>query len=238
MSGTPQESGIDPDALERTLAPLAHGEEARKVLQDALEPLRPKSQRQEFLNRHMLRPVIRYEDVRERFEPPLEPFFALQGDVVQTENAYILGQRRTAHDVYGSPLYVVATSTCDLVSRDRHPTTLPHEEPTFMLLQVLPRRPSDPTIDERDLKQELSELTVFRRSRSFYLPPLHDQEGVLYNVVLLEAHALASLKDLPLMQRRASMSVLGWRVFGALFRTLQIREADGEVNLRRVPPSP
>jgi hypothetical protein len=105
-----------------------------------------------------------------------------------------------------------------------------------MLLQVEPRRLKPNRRNADFLERELERLTLFAETRQFYLPPLPDQEeeGVLYNVVLLESHAQAENQHLPLMQRYASMTVLGWRVFGALLRTLQVREAEGEADLRRV----
>lgn len=216
------ESGVDLSSLEQVLAPLSHGDAAVVALQQALRPLR-RRQRQDFLNTHMLRPSIRYAELKDQLPTGMEPFLALQGDVVRTDAAYILGVRKDR----GRPSYVVATSTCDLIPKRRE---------TITLLQVLPRRLAE--YSKEFMANEIAQLTSFKQTRQFYLPPLDDDDDVSYNVVLLDAQAQCTNASLDVIERRASMSLVGWRVFGALLRTLQVREAEGEIDIRTLSPRP
>ncbi len=151
---------------------------------------------------------------------PPEPFHVLQGDVIRTDAAYILGSRQI-----GGPSYVVATSTCDVV---------PGRRKTALLLRVEPRRLTA-TVGRDQLRNDLANLIAFKTSRYFYLPPLPDDDAdVLFNVVLVDPFAQCSNQMLALTERRASMTVLGWRLFGAVLRSIQVREAAEEVAIRTV----
>jgi hypothetical protein len=164
----------------------------------------------------MLRPPVYYEDVRSRVD--VERFYALQGDVIRTDAAYILGDRQV-----GNPSYVVATSTCDLV---------PDRRQTALLLPIESRRPSDYETQQK-LESDLSTLIVFRSTRYFYLPRLSDDEpDVLFNLIRVDPFAQCANEALALAERRASMTVTGWRVFGAVLRSIQVREAEGEAEIR------
>lgn len=212
-------NGIDLAALERRLAPLSHGTEALTILRDALRQT-GKGGRQAFLNEHLLRAPIRHDDVRPRLEPPPEPFHVLQGDIVRTEAAYILGDRQA-----GNRSYAVATSTCDIV---------PGRRETALLLPVEPRRPADYP-DSTRVRNDLANLVAYKTTRYFYLPPLPDDPPeVLFNVVLMDPFAQCANDVLALAERRASMTLLGWRVFGALLRSIQVREAAEEVAIRQL----
>ena len=164
----------------------------------------------------MLRPPISYEEVRSRLD--VEPFHVLQGDVIRTDAAYFFGTRQV-----GNPSYVVATSTCDLI---------PGRREAALLLPIEPRHPSDYESQQR-LESELSNLIVFRSTRYFYLPQLPDDEpDVLFTLVRVDPFAQCRNDALELTERRASMTVIGWRVFGAALRSIQVREAEGEVDIR------
>lgn len=174
---------IDATALARRLAPLSHGTEALGIIRDALGQVE-KRQRQAFLNDHMLCASITYDTVSARMSTPPEPFPVLQGDVIRTDAAYILGSRQI-----GGPSYVVATSTCDVVAGRRE---------TALLLRVEPRHVT--TVVSRDLlRNDLSNLIAFKTSRYFSLPPLpDDDDDVLFNVVLADPFAQCANQALAL----------------------------------------
>lgn len=210
-------SSAELSRLEEQLAPLSHGTQALELLRKFLKGLGKVAARQRFLAEHMLRPQITYEDVRSRLD--VEPFHVLQGDVIRTDAAYILGTRHV-----GNPSYVVATSTCDLV---------PGRREGALLLPIEPRRPADYET-QRELESHLSNLIVFRSTQYFYLPRLpNDDPDVLFNLVRVDPFAQCTNEALPLAERRASMTVIGWRVFGAVLRSIQVREAKGEADIRR-----
>jgi hypothetical protein len=210
-------ASIDVATLERRLAPLSHGTEPIAVLQEVLRQI-GKGERQVFLNEHLLRAPIRHESIRDKLDPVPEGFNVLQGDIVRTEAAYILGARQI-----GGQSFVIATSTCDVV---------PGRRESALLLPIQPRRTGD-YADASRLRSDLANLIAFRTTRYFYLPPLPDDpEDVLFNVALLDPLAQCANDALALAERRASMTLLGWRVFGALLRSLQVREAAEEAAIR------
>ncbi len=216
-------SPIDVEALGQRLAPLSHGVEALTILRDTLKGLGPVTARQDFLNERLLCAPITFDVVKD-LDPAPELFHVLQGDVIRTDAAYVLGVRRI-----GRPSFVVATSTCDVVAGRRE---------TAHLLPVEPRRPRDYD-DPRKLRDDLANLIAFKTTRYFYLPPLPDDEpDVLFNVVRLDPFAQCGNENLAFAERRASMTVLGWRVFGALLRAIGVREAAEEVAIRRRGPRP
>jgi hypothetical protein len=207
----------DVAALEQKLAPLSHGDMALRVLKEAMDGMSVGA-RQRFLNEHLLRAPIYHEDVVAVMPQPPDVFHVLQGDVVRTDAAYVLDQRQV-----GNPSYVIATSTCDLV---------PERRVTAMLLRVEPKRPGDFS-DPSKLKNVLSSLVRFKSTQYLYLPPLDDDDDdVLFNVVHLDEQAQCANRDLLTVERRASMTLIGWRVYGALLRTLQVRETTEEITLR------
>jgi hypothetical protein len=212
-------AGIDIIALEQRLAPLSHGSEAITILQESLRQL-ARGERQAFLNQHLLRAPIRYEDVHVGFNPPIDHFNVLQGDIIRTEAAYLLGARQV-----GDQSYVIGTSTCDIVLGRRE---------TALLLPVQSRRLRD-YADAGRARNDLANLIAFKTTRYFYLPPLPDDPGdVLFNVALLDPFAQCANEAPTLAERRASMTLLGWRVFGALLRSIQVREAAEEAAIRRL----
>jgi hypothetical protein len=207
----------DVAALEQKLALLSHGDMALRVLKEAMDGMSVGA-RQSFLNEHLLRAPIYHEDVVAVMPQPPDVFHVLQGDVIRTDAAYMLDQRQI-----GNPSYVIATSTCDLV---------PERRVTAMLLRVEPKRPRD-YADPAKLKNDLSNLVRFKSTQYLYLPPLEDDDDdVLFNVVHLDEQAQCANRDLLTVERRASMTLIGWRVYGALLRTLQVRETAEEIAFR------
>lgn len=204
-------------ALEQRLAPLSHGAAALDIVREALGQV-GKGARQAFLNEHLLRAAIRYDDARTYIDPPPELFHVLQGDIIRTESAYVLDGRQV-----GDRSYAVATATCDAV---------PGRRETVLLLPVEPRRTSD--YDDRGrLRNNPTNLVAFRTTRYCYLPPLPDDPPeVLFNIVLFDPFAQCANVTLATVERRASMTLLGWRIFGALLRSIQVREAADEAALR------
>lgn len=145
------------------------------------------------------------------------PFFALQGDIIRTASAFSLGERPRGAS------YTIATSTCDLMPS--------YGRETILLLPVVPVTGGDES-DEK-LRRELGNLVSFRPKRYLYLPPLpDDDQSVLFNVVQLDPFAQARKEDVAVAERRASMTLIGWRVFGALLRSLEVREGAEEVDVR------
>ena len=212
------DSSTDVDQLARRLAPLSHGDDALVVLQEFLTGLGSWSERQKFLNTHLLCAPIRYESVKPRLSADPGPFFGLQGDIIRTDAALSLGDRPRGAS------YAVATSTCDLMPS--------YGRETVLLLPVVPVAQGG---SDEKLRRELGNLVSFRPKRYFYLPPLPDDgQDVLFNIVQLDPFAQARKDDVAVAERRASMTLIGWRVFGALLRSLEVREGAGEIDIRRM----
>lgn len=202
--------------LEHELAPLSHGTQALQLLRGFLKGLGKIAARQRFLADHVLCPPISFEEIRGSLE--VEPFHLLQGDVIRTDAAYVLGFRQV-----GNPSYVVASSTCDLVAGRRE---------SAALLPVEPRRASDYELQHK-LESDLSNLIAFRSTRYVYLPALpDDQPDVLFNIARLDPLDQCTNDALALAERRASMTLIGWRMLGAVLRSIQVREAVGEAQIR------
>jgi hypothetical protein len=210
------------DSLETTLAPLSHGTAAKEAFLAFLRTLGKGKARQAFMDAHIVCAPINYSDMRDRF--PDDEFNVLQGDIVRTRDAYVLGARQ-----YKNFYYAVATSTCDLV-RDRRSTA------TLLLLE--PKRIGD-FKSELDFNKEVGDLMSLKSTRYIYLPPLPSQPDVLYNVAHLDRVAQSTNDAVNKAERFASMTLIGWRVFGALLRNIQTRagEHEPEMRMARQPPS-
>lgn len=218
---------IDVDSLERDPAPFSHGPAAIELITERVVNRLPRRERRSFFNRHLLQAAIYHADVAGRLQPPPEPFAVLQGDVIRTDRADILGVRQV-----GAPSFVVASSTCDVV---------PGRGSAVLLLMVEPRRHGDRDARGRpiNLRNELGGLVALKSREAFYLPPLPDDPAdVVYNVVHLDPLAQCDNATLLGIERRASMTLLGWRLFGALLRGFLVREAAEEAQLRRLARSP
>lgn len=144
-------STIDPVELAERLAPLSHGTEALDIIRDALKQVGKLADRQDFLNQHLICEPILHATVSPHFEAGLEHFHVLQGDIVRTEAAFVLGVRRV-----GNPSFVVATSTCDMVQGRREGA---------MLLPVEARRTTEYSRDI--LGAQLATLIGCKSTRYF-----------------------------------------------------------------------
>ena len=163
----------------------------------------------------LVREPIIYQDVLAQglIESDEDPFILLQGDIVTTDAAYFMGERLTGTK------FAVATSTCDLVPNRRQYATL---------LSVQPIKSNDPSAP-----QLLGELLKFSSTQRMYLPPLPDDPlDVLGNAVLFDGIVQVRLEDLLIATRHASLSLVGWRIFGSLVRTLMVRAGASEVKMR------
>lgn len=101
----------------------------------------------------------------------------------------------------------IATSTCDLV---------PQRREYALLLRIQPIRPTD-----KDVKQVIGELLKFNSTKRMYLPPLPDDEpDVIANAAIFDGMVQVRLADLILARRYASLSLVGWRIFGSLIRNI------------------
>ena len=216
----------EPDvvSLARKLAPLTHGSLALSILRDAMAGMKTKD-KQSFLNRHMLCSPIQYEGVAAVTTPPPDAFNTLQGDIIRTEVAYHMGVR-----LIGNPSFVIMTSTCDLIPGRRH---------AALILQVELKTLTGYQGNIQRATSDIGNLVNFKSTQYLYLPPLDDDDpDVLFNVIHLDRVAQCATSDLDLAERRASMSVIGWRVFGALIRELYVREAEGEATIRGASTAP
>ena len=135
------------------------------ALDEYLAGLDP-ADRQREVNAVWLEPPITRAEAVAAYPPLSDHFDVLQGDVIRTEAAFVLG-----HRVAGA--YVVASATCDAVIRPRP------RRGSILLLPVVPR-----TIEGFDGKtpaakanvagRRLEQLLTFRTTGALYLPPLID----------------------------------------------------------------
>jgi hypothetical protein len=141
-------------------------------------------------------------------------FSVLQGDVVNTESAYFMGER-----VCSSPKYVVLNSSCDLVPKRREYASL---------LRITLIRAG-----EEDAQAVLSLLSQFKKADVMYLPMFPgDPEDGLCNAVHFDGMCQIRSADLALANRIASLSVVGWRIFGCFSRVVIARANDREIEMR------
>jgi hypothetical protein len=61
-----------------------------------------------------------------------------------------------------------------------------------------------------------------------------DSPADIDQIVQLDPFAQARKEDVAVAERRASMTLIGWRVFGALLRSLEVREGAEEVDIRKL----
>jgi len=204
--------------LEVQLQELSHEIQGLKLIQSFATSLGKTGQRQIVFNAKgaLVREPILYEDVLAKglAEINEEPFVLLQGDIVSTEAAYFMGERLT-----GGMKFVVATSTCDL---------MPERRQYAALLRVQAIEAND-----RNAKQLLGELLKFNSTQYMYLPPLpDDSENVIGNRVVFDGIVQVQINDLLMATRYLSLSLVGWRIFGSLVRTIMVRAGESEVKIR------
>lgn len=203
--------------LEAQLHILSHGDQALKIIQTFATNLGKTNQRQAVFNAKgaLVREPIIYQDVLDRglIDVDEDPFTLLQGDIVSTDTAYFLGERITGVK------FAVATSTCDLISNRRQYAAL-------LRMQSIKK-------DDPNVKQLLGELLKFNSTSRMYLPPLPDDPSeVVGNAVVFDGIVQVGLEDLLLATRHASLSLVGWRIFGSLVRTIMSRAGESEVRMR------
>lgn len=204
--------------LEAQLQTLSHDDNALKIIQNFALKLGKTNQRQRVFNEKgaIVREPIIYQDMLDRglIAPDEDPFILLQGDIISTDTAYFLGERITGMK------FAVATSTCDLIPKRRQYATL---------LRVQPIKKDDP-----NAKQVLGELLKFSSTQRMYLPPLpNDLPDVIGNALVFDGIVQVRLEDLLMATRFASLSLVGWRIFGSLVRTIMARAGESEVRMRK-----
>lgn len=211
--------------LEQQLQSLSHSTEALTLIRAFAEKIKNTKARQHTFNAPgaLLRiPPIEHADALTRglISPDEDAFVLLQGDVIATETAYHLGQRLVGMR------FLVANSTCDLVPGRRDFTAL---------LPLLPIYPGETPEAQQETKAVLSELLRFSSTRRMYLPPLPGDlaRGILGNTVEFDRIAQARQEDILFSERIASLSLVGWRMFGAHLRGILTRTGESEVALRR-----
>lgn len=214
-SATKQPSNLA--ELEVQLQTLSHDSQALKIIQTFASNLGKTKQRQAVFNVKgaLVREPIVYQDVLERglIGADEDAFTLLQGDIVSTDAAFFLGERITGMR------FAVATSTCDLV---------PNRRQYAALLRIQPLK-----MDDLNVKQLLAELLKFSSTSRMYLPPLpNDPSEVIGNAVVFDGIVQVRLSDLLLATRHASLSLVGWRIFGSLVRTIMARAGESEVRMR------
>ena len=205
--------------LERQLAVLSHTDEATRVIESAVtERFKKTAQRQiAFAQPNIIcvEPITYSDAVASgAINADEDKFTMLQGDIVSTEAAYLMGER-----IVGSPMFAVLNSTCDLVPGRREYASL------LRVVQVA---------GEGDaLKSALHHLLSFRSRRDLYLPPLPDEDvPTLGYAIRFDGVAQIRMEDLLLAKRLCSLSLVGWRIFGSFARVLISRAGDGEAGLR------
>ena len=205
--------------LERRLAAASHTDEAARVIQSAVtEQFKKTVQRQIAFAQPNIICVepISYSDAvaSGAINADEDQFTMLQGDIVSTEAAYLMGER-----IVGSPMFAVLNSTCDLV---------PDRREYASLLRVVPV-----TGDGDALKSALHQLLSFRSRRDLYLPPLPNEDvPTLGYAIRFDGVVQIRMEDLLLAKRLCSLSLVGWRIFGSFARVLISRAGDGEAGLR------
>jgi hypothetical protein len=187
-------------------------------LQNRLRPLKTR-ERVAWLSENLVTPPLEHSVAESRAGSTVERFHVLQGDIIRTSAAFELGSRRE------SASYIVATSSCDLVLGRRM---------SALLFPIEAKRRGDYETEPDKLKSDLGSLTLFLPKQQFFLPALADDDpDVLYNIAHLDPLAVISNENINLSERRASLTLVGWRMFGALTRGLLIREAEQEEAMRR-----
>ncbi len=214
------ESDSAPDnliTLETQLRHLSHDDQALRLIQEFADRLGKTKHRQKVFGAEgaIVRRPIDYQDVLARgvIGTDEDPFTLLQGDIVSTDAAYFLGERII------DTKFALASSTCDLI---------PSRRQYAALLRLQPIRADDP-----NAKQILSELLKFSSTKRMYLPPLpNDPHEVIGNAVVFDGIVQIRLEDLLMSTRHASLSLVGWRIFGSLVRSILVRAGAGEAEMR------
>jgi hypothetical protein len=203
--------------LEAHLRTLSHDSQAIEIIQRFADNLGKTKDRQKIFGSEgaLIRTPIDYYEMLEKgaIENDEDPFTLLQGDIISTDAAYFLGERITGTK------FAIASSTCDLVPQRRQYAALLRLQP----IQA----------NQSNAKQLLGEMLKFRSTSRMYLPPLPgDLREVIGNAVIFDGIIQIRLEDLLMSTRHASLSLVGWRIFGSLVRTIMVRTGESEVKMR------
>lgn len=203
--------------LEKQLRNLSHDSQAMNLIQEFASKLGKTKHRQLVFGQEgaLVCQPIEYQDVLARglISEKEDPFTLLQGDIVSTDAGYFLGERITGVK------FAVATSTCDLVAGRRDYASL---------LRLQPIAANDP-----NAKQLIAEMLKFKSTKRMYLPPLPDDpDNAIANAVIFDGLIQIRLDDLLVSTRHASLSLVGWRIFGSLVRSILVRTGPSEVAMR------
>ncbi|HAC65857.1 MAG TPA: hypothetical protein DCF68_20580 [Cyanothece sp. UBA12306] len=223
--------------LELKLRDLSHSEETREIIREFAKKLK-KSERQAIFSANgslIIEPII-YENMLERglYQKSEDPFSLLQGDIIRTDSAYLGGERLTGMN------FAVASSTCDLVTNRREYANLLRIQPIFVETDEKgnTKKPKD-SVDNAKVLSLLGNLLTFKPKERMYLPRLKDDsrfedkdKKVIANALIFDGIVQIRLEDLLLATRQASLTLLGWRIFGSLVRISMVKTGDSEVNMR------
>jgi hypothetical protein len=203
--------------LENQLRNLSHDSQAMEIIQEFAKKIGKTKDRQNIFNKKaaIVREPIDFADVLALglIDSGEDNFIMLQGDIIATDSSYFLGERLTGMK------FAIASSTCDLV---------PDRRKFANLLRIEPICASD-----SNAKQLISELLTFKSTKKMYLPRLpNDREDVVANAINFDGIVQVRLEDLLLATRYASLSLVGWRIFGSLLRTIMVRAGENEVRMR------
>lgn len=176
----------------------------------------PLAERLEWLANSLIEPPLTHTEALTR--APGVPFFnVMQGDVIRTSSAFALGVRQVEQS------YMILTSTCDLE---------PERRTTALLFPLVPRLRSESEDSER-LRNDLETFSTYKPTKYFYLPWIPgDSEDVLFNLVQFDPLCTCGNPEVNLAERRASLSFVGWRLFGAIARGVLVRDSPEEVAMR------
>jgi hypothetical protein len=207
----------DLKSLEEALRDLSHDDSAVRLVRDFAIQLGKTKQRQQIFNAPgaIVREPLDYDEALTTgsIEPTEDRFSLLQGDIISSDAAYLLGERLTGMN------FVIASSTCDLV---------PGRREYAALLRIQPITANTPNAADA-----IGQLLKFQSTQRLYLPPLpSDLPDTLANALLFDGIIQIELEKLLLSTRIASLSLVGWRIFGSLLRSMLVRTGEGEVRLR------
>jgi len=203
--------------LENRLRDLSHNDQALKIIQEFAEQLGKTKERQIIFSSPgaLIREPIEYQKMRQekRINDDEAPFELLQGDMISTNAAYLCGERLQGMK------FAIASSTCDLVESRRKYAALLRLDPI--------------TTKNPKAAQILGELLKFKSTQRMYIPRLEDDpEEVIANSIVFDGIVQIELSDLLMSTRYASLSLVGWRIFGSLVRYIMVRTGDSEVRMR------
>lgn len=203
--------------LEAKLRDISHDSQALELIRNFANQFDKTKERQAVFNAEgaLLLQPIEYQDVLAKglIDEQEDPFTVLQGDIISTEAGYFMGERVTLSK------FAIASSTCDLVKGRRKYASL------LRLQNIRQESPNAKTL--------ISELLKFTSTKRMYLPPLvDDPPDVIANAIIFDGIIQVEVDDLLLSTRHASLSLVGWRIFGSLVRYIMVRAGKSEIAMR------